>query len=244
MKKEIKQIIPSLLLDFFSKIRYNKKKSNHQNKRIDEVFNDIYTQNLWGNEESVSGVGSTIAQTKKIIPELEKCFDNLKIKTLLDIPCGDFNWMQHLHLNNIEYTGADIVKEMIEKNQSKFADIDKQFLVKNMLTDDLPKSNLILIRDCWVHFSYDDIFKALNNIVKSASNYVMITTFPKHSINYDIVTGDWRPLNLKKAPFFFPEPIMTIEEHYDPKYKKEAKNKSLCVWKIEDLKKLTCIHQK
>ena len=40
----------------------------------------------------------------------------MKITSVLDIPCGDFNWMQKVDLSNIEYIGADIVEELIKKN--------------------------------------------------------------------------------------------------------------------------------
>lgn len=32
------------------------------------------------------------------------------IKSILDIPCGDFSWMKKIELDGIEYIGADIVK--------------------------------------------------------------------------------------------------------------------------------------
>lgn len=241
MKRVIKQLIPPLFLDFFSKIKYTKSPSIHLHKNMDQVFTDIYTKNSWGNNESVSGVGSTITQTKKIIPELEKCFQRLHIQSLLDIPCGDFNWMQHVNLTDINYTGADIVQELVTANVAKYSSSTKKFVTLDLASDNLPQTDLLLVRDAWVHFSYDAIFKSIHNIVNSKSEYLMVTTFTNHLINYDIVTGDWRPLNLEKAPFHFPSPLFTIPEHYDPQYKREAKGKSLGIWKIDDLKNLKCI---
>ena len=70
---------------------------------------------------------------------------------------------------------------------------------------------------------------------KSKSTYLLTTTFKKQSVNYDIVTGDWRPINLLKKPFNFPKPIMVIEENSPKGYKKEWRGKSLSLWRISDL---------
>jgi hypothetical protein len=40
----------------------------------------------------------------------------------------------------------------------------------------------------------------------------LTTTFVDHADNVDIVTGEWRPLNLERAPFGFPPPHRTIDE--------------------------------
>jgi hypothetical protein len=35
------------------------------------------------------------------------------VKSLLDIPCGDFHWMRRVNLQGLSYVGADIVRELI-----------------------------------------------------------------------------------------------------------------------------------
>jgi len=238
MKHFLKKIAPSALLDFYSKKKYKIDQSPFIGKNVDVVFTEIYQTNKWGNSESVSGIGSTIENTTKIVSELNKTFIQLNIKTLLDIPCGDFNWAQNLNLNNINYLGADIVKELIETNKEKHHQSNIHFEVINIIEDPLPKTDLILVRDCFVHFSYDNILKSMQNIIASNSTYLLVTNFTKHRLNYNITTGDWRPINLEQAPFNFPEPEMVIEEHIDPTYKKEGKGKSLSLWKINNLKHL------
>jgi hypothetical protein len=48
-------------------------------------------------------------------------------------------------------------------------------------------------------------------------------------VNVDIVTGDWRYLNLQAAPFFLPRPIRWIDEQG-----REAA-KHLALWKFADI---------
>ena len=78
------------------------------------------------------------------------------------------------------------------------------------MTDTLPQTDMIFTRDCLVHYSYDLIYKTINNIKKNRSLYFATATFPDKHKNIDIQTGGWRKINLEKPPFNFPELIFTI----------------------------------
>jgi hypothetical protein len=75
----------------------------------------------------------------------------------------------------------------------------------------------------------------LKNIKESGSKYLMMTSFQNQSLNRDIITGQWRPLNMVKKPFNLPEPFYLIPEYVIPGFEQEYKGKSLGVWKIEDI---------
>ena len=51
---------------------------------IEDRFTYIYEANLWKNEESRSGIGSTIANTRNLRKELPRLIQNYGIETLLD----------------------------------------------------------------------------------------------------------------------------------------------------------------
>jgi len=96
----------------------------------------------------------------------------------------------------------------------------------------LPKVDLIFVRDCLVHLSYDDIFKALDNICKSDSQYLLATTFTERTRNNNIATGQWRTLNLQIPPFDLPEPQIILNEGHP---EKEWRDKSLGLWEVADI---------
>jgi SAM-dependent methyltransferase len=172
-------------------------------------FAKIYHQNQWGSEESVSGTGSEMANTAEIRAKLPDVFRNFDIKSILDLPCGDFNWIRHVIADaKIDYIGGDIVAELIESNRKKYPDY--RFEVIDLINDDLPKSDLVLVRDEMVHFPIDDIHKAITNIIRSGSRYLLATSFPGRE-NHDIEMGDWRPINLEASPFNL-VPIGVINE--------------------------------
>lgn len=202
---------------------------------IEKVFTEIFNSKRWLFDTSISGPGSEIEFMSHVLENIRLLFKQLKVKTLLDIPCGDFNWMQHMNLSGVEYLGADIVEELIEKNKKHFQNDNIRFKRMDITTEQLPMYDLILIKDCFVHFSYEHIFNSLKTIKESGSTYLMMTTFQNQSLNRDIITGQWRPLNMVKKPFSLPEPFYLIHEYVLPGFERENKGKSLGVWEIEDI---------
>ncbi len=176
---------------------------------LKEVFTNIYESNLWTSEESRSGLGSELKSTEVIRRELPELFKKFKIESVLDIPCGDFNWMQHVDMNNVNYIGADIVDKMIESNNITFPNMD--FRVLDLTESELPKVDLIFVRDLLGHFNYQNVNKALQNIIRSGSKYLLTTSFTRWHYNVDIENGGWRPINLMLQPFSL-KPIYLINE--------------------------------
>jgi hypothetical protein len=196
-------------------LRFVHLKCFFKKKNPKEIFTNIYNSNHWKSKESVSGAGSEKIQTNSLILDLTKLFTKYNIKSILDIPCGDFNWMKDVDLCGASYIGADIVENLIESNRKIFETdeiIISKFEVLNLISDTLPKTDIIINRDCLVHLSFEDCKNAIINIKLSKSKYLLTTTFTNRLINKDIVTGDWRTLNLQLAPFNFPPPLFIINE--------------------------------
>ena len=73
------------------------------------VFQRIADVNHWGNRESVSGDGSTLAYTHNLRHELAKFLRSFRVVSMFDAPCGDFNWMQAVDFpTGFAYLGGDI----------------------------------------------------------------------------------------------------------------------------------------
>lgn len=228
--KLLKRIFDSLTKDDFGTIR---KKVKYRFKSRKNIFNEIYKNNAWGSKESVSGPGSDLWRAQSIIIELPLLLKILKIKSILDAPCGDFNWMSKVELDAINYKGMDIVNQIIINNNLKFAKENIQFEYGDFINAVLPKVDLIISRDCFIHFSFNEISKSIKNFKKSGSKFLLTNTYPDVIKNINIVVGAWRPINLEIKPFNFPAPITYIEEkeNYNPNYGK----KYLALWSINTL---------
>jgi SAM-dependent methyltransferase len=201
-----------------------------------DIFTEYYNNNSWNGKESVSGPGSDYEQTKYLILELQVMLKDLNIKTILDAPCGDFNWMRKVDLDKISYIGGDIVDMLVKTNNKKYKTKNISFKSMDIVNDDLPEVDLIMVRDCFVHLPNKDIKRAINNIIDSKSKYLLTTNFmwkyPK--ANTDISVGGWRRLNLEQEPFNFPFPMDIIIEGNIQSYDRD---KTMSLWHIKDLRK-------
>ena len=182
---------------------------------VKETFTKIYTDNLWASAESKSGSGSELQNTEVLRKELSTLFKKYEITSMLDIPCGDFNWMKEVDLSEINYVGADIVEELIQSNNTRYP--NKSFTVLNLIEDELPKADLVFVRDCLGHLSNENVLKALENIKRSGSKYLLATSFTKWSQNPDIIDGGWKCINLMIAPFYM-NPVYLINENCQEGY--------------------------
>ena len=199
------------------------------------TFTEIFTAKAWGSAESVSGPGSTVARGLDFQEELISVLDAWNVRSLLDAPCGDFNWMRHLLAHrDLAYTGVDIVAELIAANSSVYATSSRRFICADMTRDDLPKADVILCRDALVHLSFADARAAIRNFRRSGSQYLLATTFVNHSRNKDVATGGWRPLNLQAAPFSFLAPLALVDERVSPSGGR-SRDKRLGLWQLTSL---------
>ena len=179
-------------------------------KTRQQVFGDIYkTGGFGGRRESASGPGSDLDQTEIIRNEIPRILKKFNIQVMIDAPCGDFHWMRLVDLGTTHYIGIDIVPEVVQRNREEFG---KEFFAMDIATAPLPPSDLVLCRDCLVHLSFKDGLAVVRNFKKS-SKYLLATTFADVPQNRDIITGDWRPLNLQLPPFSFPKPLCLINEN-------------------------------
>ena len=202
-----------------------------------EIFRDIYRRHHWSGSASASGAGAGPEQTRALARALPALLRDLGVASLLDLPCGDYGWMRAVELPVDRYIGADLLPELIVPLAEQCGDDRHQFDVLDLTRDPLPAANLMLCRDCLVHLSYADIRRALANVARSEISWLLTTTFTRAEPNEDIVTGDWRVLDLERAPFHLPPPARILNEACTESGGAFA-DKSLALWRVADLRAL------
>jgi SAM-dependent methyltransferase len=186
-----------------------------QKSTLEERFTEIYRIGIWtrGNAETpLSGTGSSLEATIDLRSHLPALLSELGGRSLLDVGCGDFTWMNEVNLGELDYTGVDIVPAVVENNNARFARPKLRFLVVNAIKEPLPSADIVLCREVLFHLSFEDAFAVLRGITETGAKYAIITTDSRTTLNSNITSGDFRLLNLHRWPFNLPPPICLIDE--------------------------------
>lgn len=136
--------------------------------------------------------------------------------------------MREVDLAGIDYTGADVVAELVERNRTLYGGERRRFVVSDITRDALPRADVILCRDCLVHLPFRHVRAALRNFRRSGSTYLLATTHANVLANEEVATGDWRKLNLELRPLSLPRPARLLVEDAEL-------GKCLGLWKLAEL---------
>jgi hypothetical protein len=197
-----------------------------------EYFEGMYRQNVWGDHESRSGSGSNLAVTETLRRELPGFLARLEVRSLLDLPCGDWVWMQRADLSGLDrYVGGDVVPDLIEGLRQKHGGPGREFLVLDALSDDLPRVDAVMVRDLFGHLDHAQVRKLVRNAKRSGSTWLLGTNYPELTENEDVSMGHWRPQNFALAPYLWPAPHAVLEE----RPQEERADKTLAAWRLADL---------
>jgi hypothetical protein len=200
---------------------------------LQERFDLLHRLGIYHHPDSVSGAAATLEETASLRDALPRLVEERSIGSVLDIPCGDFHWMQHVALD-VDYTGADIVGDIVVENQKRHGGNRRRFVVLDATRDALPRVDLILCRDLLIHLSTKDCWAALANFAASGSRFLLTSHFENRSSNPEIVSGDFRPVNLCRPPFNFPQPLEIINER-SALDGDAFSDRSMALWRLADI---------
>ena len=221
-------------------------------KKRQESFINIYKTKVWGgaNVSAVdarlksvigSGPGSTLDTTQEAMGILHTLINELKRVTgkrrisLLDIPCGDFVWMNRfLQLRpDIDYTGMDIVPHLIKNHATAFeSDSRLNFTLQDIVETPLDQAyDIIFCRMMMQHLSQQAFMAVLSHFSNSGSHYLLTTT---HAADQGLraikLSGErYRPVNLEIPPAQLSPPLcMTRDGPSTPNHPDQF----LALWKL------------
>ena len=143
--------------------------------------------------------------------------------------------MKTVPLDGVEYIGADtdLVAALVASNSAQFSRPGRRFILADVTKTDLPRVDVILCRDCFIHLPFFAIRAALMNFRRSGARYVLTTHYPGVESQVDIEFGSFRPLNLELPPFAFPKPLKCIADA--PLGSTQPEGRCLALWRLLDL---------
>ena len=179
-----------------------------------KVFNEIYSESIWGKG---SGSGSELEYCKPYLNFLKDFFYDYKIKSIVDLGCGDWQFSKEINFKGIKYFGIDVAEEVIAENTKSYSSEDITFNILDKYQD-IPSCDLLICKDVMQHLSIKENKKIIKevfpkfkyilstNCVTARSPigefiYKLINKKNSKKINRDIQTGDCTLFNISKSPY-------------------------------------------
>ena len=189
-----------------------------------KIFTSIYKSKHWAHSNnisneivSVSGPGSNLNKGTFVkINFFKKIIKDLKIKSILDMACGDFLWMNKIiEHTNIKYLGIDIVEELIKENNEKFNARNIKFKCCDIINFRTQKKfDLIIIKDLLIHLKNSDILNIIHNLKKMDFKYVALSSSTIKQ-NKNVIIGQHRQVNLLIEPYNLNQPTFFFKDGGD-----------------------------
>lgn len=222
LRKTLRALVPQSILEWRRQWRHAR---HFGDADYAETFRIVHDKNLWQSDESVSGGGSTVAFTASIRASLAEWLARREIRSLVDLPCGDFNWMRLVTFpEGMAYTGIDIVPALIETNTAKYAALGRNFELGDIIAGPVPAAEAYFCRDVFIHFPNDAVEKSIANVRAAGAKYLLASTFPDVTDKVDTVFPNSRRMNMA---LFLGEPEELLEDFGDGRT-----DKYIGVWKL------------
>lgn len=171
-----KSRLPSFLRDILSDIRIdyiylreNLLALKDRDPKI--VFSKIYSNKVWGSlvEENCGSSGSGSNSDLITRPYIDLVQDlshkeGFEGTRFVDLGCGDFNVGKSIAHLSSKYIGADIVEEIIYRNQARYSSSKIEFMLLDLISDPLPKGDVCFLRQVLQHLSNEHIQAIINKL--------------------------------------------------------------------------------
>lgn len=168
---------------------------------LQNIFDRIYLTDGWNGG---SGPGSRPQNTAKYVKFLNSFIRENKIKSILDVGCGDWQLMSMIDLSGVRYKGIDVSPVATAFAKSK-APLGTDISTDNI--EDIHESfDLVHIKDVLQHLEFSECRRILEIISTRHKSALVVNDHPG-ALN-DIQNGQCRPLNITSEPLCWPRATM------------------------------------
>ena len=127
------------------------------------------------------------------------------------------------------YIVVDIVRDLIKVNAIRYGGEQRRFAALDATREPFPQADAVLCREVLFHLSFGDIWNLVENVRRSGTPFFIATTDNDLRMNANILSGDFRFLNLQQRPFCFPDPSFSIADNA------VATDRVLACWEVVNL---------
>jgi SAM-dependent methyltransferase len=144
----------------------------HERERL---FAWVYDNNQWGKSPTGERFYSDSPEelTASYRAYVSDFIRSHNVRRVVDLGCGDFIIAGGIDLGDVHYIGLDIYDELIAENNRRYGDDRHEFVVADLVDDDLPDGDLCLVSSVLYLMSHADAQKVLAKLRKYP--YLLIT---------------------------------------------------------------------
>lgn len=168
MKELVKKLIPRRILEARAKYINRKRQQTFEGLSPKMAFTRIYQEGLWGrtddpNDPYCSGTGSHEESIVSVYAEAVAAHLGSFVEkpNVVDLGCGDFAVGSKVRHLAQQYIACDVVDPLIARNRVKFASMDVDFRVLDMVAEDLPPGDIVFVRQVFQHLSNAQIARVV-----------------------------------------------------------------------------------
>ncbi|MCF7559206.1 class I SAM-dependent methyltransferase [Sabulilitoribacter multivorans] len=158
------------------------------------AMTQVYKKKLWGGNayDFYSGYGSHDSNITTPYIEVVRDFLTAFKEPLVvcDLGCGDFNIGKNLVHYTKKYIAIDIVESLITRNKKMFVAENLEFFCLDIVKDELPPADCIILRQVLQHVSNAEILNVVDKLYNF--KYIILTEhipLGTFAPNKDIISG-------------------------------------------------------
>ena len=174
--------------------------SIYDGENLGAEFQRIYRDGEWTfGRFPRSGSGSSIEATNEYRAIIQPWID--RSARIVDLGCGDWTFSQHIDWTGHNYLGLDVVPELIDSHNIRFAEPHIHFSCVDFAhhPEAIPDADLYIIKDVLQHWPNYLITQFLRELVKRNAPIVVTNCMSDEEMD-DVPLGGFRPLGPDVLP--------------------------------------------
>jgi hypothetical protein len=184
------------------------------------AFETIYEHDLWTHS---SGPGSILQFNLPYMKFLESFITANSIRSISDIGCGDFQFMNQVDFAGAVYDGYDLVSSVITAAQALHGSGNVRFHIMPDDPNELDGGDLAIVKDVLIHLDNAHAQQLIDALIVKFQFVLVVNNVAKDpsSYNMEIEPGKFRPVDVSLPPFNYPCATVlrySQDRAYDPHY--------------------------
>jgi SAM-dependent methyltransferase len=193
-----------------------------------------------GRRESASGPGSAAFAAAECLKLLDASVAEYGVNSILDLGCGDWNWMRSAgwrQFESVEYDGWDAHEGLIVDLRKAFGGERTRFRVADITSAELPGADLVVCRDVLFHLPLALASKVIRDIC-ALKCLLLSTSFLDIRENKDIETylpiegWGFHRVNLDIPPFNLQD--FRVRSCREPECASGGIDRSVCLYDLRN----------